>query len=395
MNWERVPFEDIYAIPSRNGLSRPQKIRGEGYKMINMGELFKFDRIGDIEMELVPMNDRELDNMCVQEEDLLFARQSLVLAGAGKVSIVQKVSEKTTFESHLIRIRLNREKAEPYFYFYFFKSPYSGMSSIVQQCAQAGIRGSDLKKLLVPLPPIETQKKMSSVLYTYDDLIENNRRRIQLLEESARLLYREWFAHLRFPGHEHVKINGGVPEGWEKKRLVDSANLVMGQSPKSEYYNEEGEGLPFHQGVTNFGDRFVNHKIYCTVKTRLANQADILCSVRAPVGRLNITLDQIVVGRGLSAIRSKSGYQSFLYYQLKNHFFKENMIGSGAIFAAVTKKDMENQELLCPTEDLIKDFEETSIPIDKQIKILNIQNNKLREARDLLLPRLMNGEITV
>lgn len=252
-----------------------------------------------------------------------------------------------------------------------------------------------LDTLRISIPGVDTQKKIASILSAYDSLIENNRRRIQLLEQSARLLYREWFVHLRFPGHEHVRIIDGVPEGWEKKQLVDIANLVMGQSPKSEFYNEEGEGLPFHQGVTNFGDRFVNHEFYCTVKNRLANPGDILCSVRAPVGRLNVTLDKIVIGRGLAAIHSKSNHQSFLYYQLKNHFFKEDMIGGGAIFASVTKKDMENQELMYPAEGLVKNFEEISLPIDNQIKTLHIQNERLSEARDILLPRLMNGEITV
>ncbi|HLB71802.1 MAG TPA: restriction endonuclease subunit S [Candidatus Methanoperedens sp.] len=247
----------------------------------------------------------------------------------------------------------------------------------------------------IPNFSYDIQHKIASILSAYDSLIENNRRRIQLLEQSARLLYREWFVHLRFPGHEHIRIIDGVPEGWKKRYLVDLADLVMGQSPKSEFYNEEGEGLPFHQGVTNFGDRFVNHEIYCTIKNRLANPGDILCSVRAPVGRLNLTIDEIVIGRGLAAIHSKSNHQSFLYYQLKNHFFKEDMIGGGAIFAAVTKKDMEKQELLCPPHSLIIDFEEISIPIDNQLRTLHLQNNRLRRARDILLPRLMNGEITV
>lgn len=247
----------------------------------------------------------------------------------------------------------------------------------------------------VPNIRYSEQQRIATILSAYDDLIENNRRRIQLLEESARLLYKEWFVHLRFPGHEHVKIANGVPEGWERKALIDIADLVMGQSPKSEYYNEEGQGLPFHQGVTNFGERFVEHKIYCTVKNRIAEPGDILCSVRAPVGRLNITLDQIVIGRGLAAISSKTGNQSLLYYQLKNHFFKEDMIGGGAIFAAVTKKDMETQMLLCPPERLIEDFEDISEPIDEQIKTLHIRNIRLTQARDLLLPRLMNGEIAV
>lgn len=250
-------------------------------------------------------------------------------------------------------------------------------------------------KCQVSVPDFEAQRQIASILSSYDNLIENNRRRIALLEQAARLLYKEWFFHLRFPGHEHVKMVDGVPEGWENKRLVEIAELIMGQSPKSEYYNQDGEGLPFHQGVTNFSERFVDHKTYCTVRNRLAEPGDILFSVRAPVGRLNITLDQIVIGRGLSAIRSRSGHQSFLYYQLKSHFFKEDMIGGGSIFAAVTKKDMENHEISCPPGALIEQFEEASRPIDKQIEILHLQNRRLKEARDFLLPRLMNGEIAV
>lgn len=242
---------------------------------------------------------------------------------------------------------------------------------------------------------LDEQAKIASILDTYDDLLENNRRRIQLLEESARSLYKEWFVHLRFPGHEHTIIVDGVPEGWAKKPLIDVADLVMGQSPASEHYNTDGNGLPFHQGVTAFGDRFVSNKFYCTLESRIAKPGDILFSVRAPVGRINITLDRIVIGRGLAAIRSKCSNQSFLYYQLKAHFFKEDMIGGGAIFAAVTKKDMETQLLLQPPQTLIDNFEEIAEPIDSILINLHIQNERLKSARDLLLPRLMNGTITV
>ena len=169
----------------------------------------------------------------------------------------------------------------------------------------------------------------------------------------------------------------------------------MGQSPKSEFYNTNGEGLPFHQGVTKFGYRFVEHKTHSTKLTRLSEANDILFSVRAPVGRLNITLDRIILGRGLASIRSKLGCQSFLFYQLKSFFFKENMIGSGAIYAAVTKKDLENQELLCATEKLLKEFNESTSRIDQKIKTLHLSNRNLTQARDLLLPKLMNGEIAV
>jgi type I restriction enzyme S subunit len=202
MNWSETEFEELYAVPSKNGLTRPTRVRGSGHKMINMGELFANDRIGDIDMELVPMNDKELSTMRVEPGDLLFARQSLVLAGAGKCSLVTKADDPTTFESHIIRVRLKREIADPAFFHYYFKSPICRIRSIVTQGVQAGIRGNDLKKLKVHIPPVSEQRRIASILSAYDDLIENNRRRIQLLEQAARLLYREWFVHLRFPGED-------------------------------------------------------------------------------------------------------------------------------------------------------------------------------------------------
>jgi len=260
---------------------------------------------------------------------------------------------------------------------------------------QANISPKDVERIAMPKLSLKIQQDIARTLKNYDDLIENNRRRIQLLEESARLLYKEWFVQLRFPGHEHVKIIDGVPDGWARIRLVDLADLTMGQSPQSEYYNDVGEGLPFHQGVTNYGFRFVEHKTYCAKVTRIAEVGDVLCSVRAPVGRLNITLDKMILGRGLSAIRAKSGHQSFLFYTLRTFFFKEDIMGSGAIYASVTKKDMENIELLIPAPTLEQQFEEFASEIDSQIVNLSKQNKQLSEARDILLPRLMNGALVV
>ena len=118
-------------------------------------------------------------------------------------------------------------------------------------------------------------------------------------------------------------------------------------------------------------------------------------SVRAPVGRINITRDKIVLGRGLAAIRSRTGHQSFLFYALKNHFFAENIIGTGAIYAATNKKELEGQIFLEPSAELLRDFEDRIGTIDRQIACLDSQNDNLGQARDLLLPRLMNGEIAV
>jgi type I restriction enzyme S subunit len=239
------------------------------------------------------------------------------------------------------------------------------------------------------------QQHIVDTLSAYDNLIDNNRRRMELVEDAARQLYREWFVRLRFPGREHTRIINGAPESWERKPLREVAEITMGQSPESQYYNDAAEGLPFHQGVTDFGERFVTHRIYCTVNNRIAEAGDILCSVRAPVGRLNITLDRIVIGRGLAAVRSRHDNQSLLFQQLRAHFFKEDLIGAGAIFASVTKKEFEAQEILIPSPTFAKAYEDVARPIDQQLRVLFLENQKLRAARDLLLPRLMSGEIAV
>ncbi|OGS91794.1 MAG: hypothetical protein A2Z95_07740 [Gallionellales bacterium GWA2_60_18] len=250
-------------------------------------------------------------------------------------------------------------------------------------------------KVRVRIPPVEVQSRVAATLDAYDKLIETNRRRIALLEESAKLLYQEWFVSLRFPGYETATFSDGLPKGWAKMPLGDLAFIVMGQSPESKFYNQDGEGLPFHQGVSDFSDHFVNHKTYTTQATRIADVGDILCSVRAPVGRLNLTRDKIAIGRGVSAIRSHAGQQSLLLYQLKALFVEEDMIGGGTIFASVTKKELFAQQLLQPDSKTATEFNRLTSEIGAQIETLVKQNTLLVEARDSLLPKLMSGAIQV
>ena len=174
--WKIQQFESLYMCPSRNGLSKPSRIRGTGYKMINMGELFANDRIYDIPMEYVPCTEKEKENAKIEKGDLLFARQSLIESGAGKCSIVMDASRLTVFESHLIRIRLNYKLANPLFYYYYFKSGLAPIKSIVTQGVQAGIKASDLAKLSVIVPPFDIQNRIASFLDTIDRKIETNNR---------------------------------------------------------------------------------------------------------------------------------------------------------------------------------------------------------------------------
>jgi type I restriction enzyme S subunit len=368
--------------------------------MINMGELFAHDRIHDVEMERVPMNDKELSSMLVQKDDLLFARQSLIWSGAGKCSIVMALNEPTTFESHIIRIRLDREKAETLFYYYYFRSPFSGMTSIITQGVQAGIRANDLKKLNVYLPSLGEQKKISSFLSRYDDLIENNRRRIQLLEESAQLLYREWFVHLRFPGHEHVKVVDGLPEGWEKSSVGELTEQIKSTvKPKDIDPVEPYIGLEhiprraitlgnWGQGadVTSGKYRFKEHDI-------------LFGKIRPYFHKVGFALTGGVASSDAIVVRAKRAeMQPLVLACMSSDQFvavASKTVREGSKMPRADWSILQQYPVLIPNHTLLEEFNSFMDPILKQLKNLTFANKRLAEARDLLLPRLMNGEIAV
>ncbi|MBP4067449.1 restriction endonuclease subunit S, partial [Aeromonas sp. MaB10011B] len=239
MSWPEVEFESLFLIPSRNGVYKSKDHHGSGVPIVNMGELFAFNRIGNQPMSLIQMSDSEMDKSGLIDGDLLFGRRSLVEEGAGKCSMVYKPTGSLTFESSIIRVRLDRSVADPEFFFNYFRSPIgrSRVKAIVGGAAVKGIRGSDLKLIKVHLPQIDEQIAIRNIVAVYDDLIATNQRRIALLEEAARRMYREWFVSLRFPGHETVQVTDGVPEGWSRLSLADVAEITMGQSPESRHYN--------------------------------------------------------------------------------------------------------------------------------------------------------------
>ena len=299
--------------------------------------------------------------------------------------------------SDCLKVVLDESKCYPKFIYYQLRSEHIGrwLEKVSIGATMPSLNTGLLSGIEMVLPPIEIQKQIAGILSAYDDLIENNQKQIKLLEEAAQRLYKEWFVDLRFPGHENTKIVDGVPEGWNEKTLSQVANVIMGQSPKSEFYNSEKKGLPFHQGVGSYGVRFVMDDIYSTSYTRIAEPNSILFSVRAPVGRLNITKSKVVIGRGLAAINQTDGCQSYLYYLLKNRFFKDNIVGNGSIFASVSKDELLNQKFLISERNLMMQFEKIVSQMDKQIENLDSKNKKLIEARDRLLPKLMSGEVEV
>lgn len=284
-------------------------------------------------------------------------------------------------------------------YIYYFLSQDKIRTELASKATgsanQANISPTHIKEIILDYVNVETQIKISHILSAYDNLIENNQKQIKLLEEAAQRLYKEWFIDLQFPGHENVEFVDGIPIDWQKGTLETFVDVIMGQSPKSIFYNQDGEGIAFHQGVGSYGDRFVIDSIYSTSITRIAEAGSILFSVRAPVGRLNITKNRIIIGRGLAALKQKNNYQSFLFYMLKEFFFRDNIVGNGSIFASITKNELLSLSFILPNEKLIKRFNDVAVSIDKKIEYLDIQIALLTEARDRLLPKLMSGEIEV
>ena len=263
----------------------------------------------------------------------------------------------------------------------------------------ASLNQEILRQICLPDLPLQAQDAVIAVLGSMEDTIENNRRRIELLEDMSRAIYREWFVRFCFPGHEEPGFPdstvGSVPTGWSAVPLVDVAEITMGQSPRSEFYNLAGIGKPFHQGVADFGLHFPNHRKYCSIDARLANDGDVLVSVRAPVGRINLADRELVIGRGLAAVRSRTGHPSLLLQALKEVFAEEDSMGGGTIFNAIGKRELEQVPVLVAPSPVADAAERVLAPMLAMIRQLTFATRELAALRDLLLPRLISGTTDV
>ena len=261
----------------------------------------------------------------------------------------------------------------------------------------------------IKLPKMSIQRQVGKTLSALDRKIVLNKQINDNLEAMAKQLYDYWFVQFDFPNEEGkpYKSSGGamvwndklkreIPQGWSNGVLSDVANITMGQSPDGSSYNEDGEGIIFYQGSTDFGLRFPDIRQYTTSPSRYANKGDILMSVRAPVGALNIANNDCCIGRGLSALSSKIGSMTHLYYLLNDFRLKfEGMNSAGTTFGSITKDELFSLPVIIPTKSVISEFEQVFEPIfDKQM-IIGEEINALTKQRDKLLPLLMNGQATV
>ena len=379
--------------------------------MINMGELFAHDRIKNQPMDRVPMTESEIERFGIHPGDLLFARQSLVADGAGKCSIVLTAPEVTTFESHLIRVRLNQEIADPLYFFYYFCSPSGkgNVHSLVMQVAAAGIRGSELAKLPVPLPSIGRQRRIASILCGYDDLIENNTRRIAILEEMARRIYEEWFVRFRFPGHENMRMVeselGPVPEGWSISPLSETAKMLSGFAFKSDTFVEDGnfglvtiknvhDGLFVEECSSRLSEIPAKMPAHCHLKV-----ADILLSLTGNVGRCClVTVEGCLLNQRVAKIQPREETDwAYSYLLFRSPQFQDRLIALASGVAQQNLSPVESQKLpvLSPPKELRAAFSSATTDFLNLTLTLWRKNANLRRTRDLLLPKLISGEVDV
>lgn len=240
-----------------------------------------------------------------------------------------------------------------------------------------------LKELLIPVPPMNIQKCIGDCYYLFCEKEELNKQINKNLEQQAQAIYQQMF------------INNPNTD-WNKGSLSDIANITMGQSPSGSSYNEDGIGTVFFQGRAEFGFRFPTIRLYTTDPKRIACANDILMSVRAPVGDLNIAHEDCCIGRGLAAICSKTNHQSFMLYTMFSLKKQLNIFnGEGTVFGSINRNSLNDIPIIIPSDEQIEKFELIVAPMDAAIRNNYDEICHLQAVRDYLLPRLMSGELDV
>jgi len=317
------------------------------------------------------------------------------LKGAYNVALIKAVPKENIDKDYLYYYL----KQKHIFKFVERLSPRTG--------GQTGVDLEMLKKYPILLPKLDDQKLAANVLLRLDKKIELNNKIIKELDALSKLLYNYWFIKFNFPSlnDEPYRDSGGkmnfneilnqeIPEGWQIKKLKEIAYITMGSSPPGSSLNTAGDGMIFFQGSSDFGYKFPSVREFTTKPIKLAKAGEILMSVRAPVGSLNIADSDCSIGRGLSALKSKDNAFAFLFNVMIG-FEKmfEIRCRAGTTFGSITKPDLEDLKVLYPPEDILKKYEKELSKYQQKIISLQKENLKIEELKELLLPLLMNNRI--
>ena len=292
-------------------------------------------------------------------------------------------------------------------FIYYYLSQYEVKVELAQKAGgaanQANISPSDIKNLTIPYPPIEIQHRIATILSRYDSLIENYQKQIKLLEEAVQRLYKEWFVDLHFPGHENTLIIDGVPEGWEYRKIGDVYKTVLGGTPSRAKSNYWGGDIPWiNSGEINKlriiqASEMITQEGYDNSSTKLMPvHTTILAITGATLGQVSYTEIETCANQSVVAIIDETNQTNeYLYLYINDNILSIVNKATGGAQQHINKDIVNDYNILIPVQNVLALFKERTTPLFKLIKDYLNSIQSLTEARDRLLPKLMNEEIKV
>lgn len=404
MKWEKAKLGELYEV--HNGLSKARKFFGEGYPFLTFSTVFNNYFIPKQITDLVQSTEKEQESYSIRRGDVFVTRTSETSDELGMSCVALKDYPMATYNGFTKRMRPITNRVFPEYIGYYMRLPsFRGeFRAFSTMTTRASLRNEDLLGLEVKLPSIEIQKQIADILSAYDDLIENNQKQIKLLEEVAQRLYKEWFVDLRFPGHENTKIVDGVPEGWNWCKLEDAIQLdpkvtltkermkqfiPMSALSTSSMVLDESQ---FTETTSNSGSKFQNgDTLLARITPCLENgKTAYVFGLKSDEGAVGST-EYIVM-------RAKTINSYMVYLLARTDDFRQSAINSmsGSDGRQRVKSDkLKMLDYLHPTSELVEKFENVEEPIFEKIYRLSKQMQQAKQARDLLLPKLMSGEVEV
>jgi type I restriction enzyme S subunit len=400
MTINRYILSSEFCESVRDGTHDTPKRTNSGYRLVTSkhiknGQINSDEGYFISEEDFNKINERSL----VEQWDVLMS----MIGTIGEAAIVKDQPKYAIKNVALFKCG-DELKAKWLYYFLCSPEGKGQLFSNQKGASQQFISLTQLRNLQIPIRDQSTMKKITDILSAYDDLIENNQKQIKLLEEAAMRLYKEWFVKLRFPGYENTKIVDGVPEGWELTTVKEMGQVITGKTPSTAIAENYGKDIPFVKipdmhGViyplkteVKLSERGAN-----TQKNKFLPPKSIMVSCIATVGLVCITHEVCQTNQQINSIvLNDEDHLYYMFFKMKGiKSLLEGVGSNGATMTNVNKTKFENIELLKPENEILKKFNNLVEPFFSNILALSKQNEKLKEARDKLLSKLMSGEIEV
>jgi len=344
---------------------------------------------------------KKLERYILHFDDILIAMTGA--GSVGRVGKMRRVNDLYLVNQRVAIVRIHSNLANPeYIYQVLSNGEYEKiLYQLGLGAGQPNVSPSDIGGLKIPLPPLPTQRKIAAILSAYDDLIENNTRRIRILEEMAQAIYREWFVHFRFPGHEGVRMVeselGMIPEGWEVKPFSQIASFINGYAFKPSDWSKNGipiiKIVELKNGITN-NTPYYSGKLLPEIYT--VKNSDILFSWSADLNVYIWSSGEALLNQHLFNVHPNKGIsKNFIYFSLKERMNEFKTKNIGTTMRHIRRSALSEVKCVVPDRDILKNFSDYVDPLIQFFINLNIKNANLRRTRDLLLPRLISGELDV